>query len=93
MCGSTDLEILHSATYFVWCHKCFAKGSPNSSREEAVSSWNTRPIEDALLEACEATMTHLEDYPPEFYEKGRDDGRDYCIKIARAAIAKARGEA
>lgn len=58
-----------------------------------IEQWNTRLVEDALLDACEAMMTHLEDYPPQFYEKGRDDGRDYCVKIARAAIAKARGEA
>lgn len=85
MCGSTDLEILHSATYFVWCQKCFANGSPRISREEAISFWNIRPIEGALLEACEEAIKLL----------GVNGYPDLAAiaAVLRLALAKARGEA
>jgi hypothetical protein len=90
----TDIYIeQHPTPYTVICDGCNAEGPADLGESGAIESWNTRPVEDALLEACEAMMTHLEDYPPQFYEKGRDDGRDYCVKIAHAAITKAKGEA
>jgi Lar family restriction alleviation protein len=100
-CGNKTLEINHIVItlrrrinwFHVYCFQCRAHGPDDPSERVAAEQWNTRPVEGALMEACEAMMTHLEDYPPQFYEKGRDDGRDYCIKQARAAIARARGEA
>ena len=91
MCGSTDLEILHSATYYVWCHKCFAKGSPCTTKEEAVSSWNTRPVEDALIEACEEAWNDLE--TAKYDEYGNPRYHLDTIDRLLVAIARAKGEA
>lgn len=48
-------------TWQVVC-SCGASGPSDLGESGACEQWNTRPVEDALLEACEAMMDGLDDY-------------------------------
>jgi Lar family restriction alleviation protein len=39
-------------TYYVECSQCKAPIDDAESEHEAIKKWNTRPIEDELIEAC-----------------------------------------
>ena len=108
-CGSTDTHWTHCMEQaHVVCEGCDTAGPDFESCGEfgdgAENLWNTRPIEDALLAACEVALGELRaiqrgqkasigsienTYTPQLAVRRIDAAAEQL----RAAIAKARGEA
>lgn len=68
-CGSTQAEVSkwtnsldERSLYFVICGKCAARTNFYKTREEAITAWNHRPIEDVLrgeLEQARAEIAEM----------------------------------
>ena len=52
-CGGEAKCIEFYGLYHVICCNCYVAGKDCSTRESAVSAWNTRPIENELTERIE----------------------------------------
>jgi Lar family restriction alleviation protein len=64
-CGSTDIDILaydeeYHTRRVAECINCGARGSVSDSDEEAIESWNTRPLEDKKDKEIEKLKEDLE---------------------------------
>ena len=72
---------------WAYCPLCNANGSDKTTRAEAIATWNTRPIEDALLAACEDALAFL----PLVGDGGcAVEGADDAEMACRSAIANAK---
>jgi Lar family restriction alleviation protein len=61
-CGSEDLELdnlVDADDFYVSCRKCQVQQIANYTKEVAAQRWNTRPVEDALVEALKASEVML----------------------------------
>ena len=94
-CGGTDTHWTHCMEEaHIVCETCDITGPDFESFGEfgdgAERLWNARPIEDALLAACEAVSAAWE----ESWDCSRDPGHSRMIMPMdnlRAEIAKAKG--
>ena len=81
-CGSTRIEKRRSGVgWYIVCDDC---GMGFSSVVDPEENWNTRPVEDDLLEACEAALEREQGLP---WEHQSPIG----LEQLRAAIEKAKG--
>jgi len=91
-CGMDNAIVSHAPReglpWLVLCPDCGARSSNDLGESGAIEQWNTRPIEDALLEACEAILAWC----------GTGDGK-YFLPLTPpwkagllAAVARAKGE-
>ncbi len=97
-CGKQPEYTDYSAQpYFVFPHEvaCNNPGCPvnpsraDKSREDAIKQWNTRPIEDALLEVCEKAREWLDRFgahSPTIF-----GGEAELDEQLRAVLAQAKG--
>ena len=72
-CGGEAKCIEFYGLYHVICCNCYVAGKDCSTRESAVSAWNTRPIEDELhgrIEELESENKRLRE-ALEFYALGK----------------------
>jgi Lar family restriction alleviation protein len=63
-CGSTDIDILtydeeYHTRKVAECINCGARGSVSDSDEEAIESWNTRPMENEMNKVIENFTVEL----------------------------------
>jgi hypothetical protein len=83
---------------YVYCAKCGMRTGDFDTEAEAVTAWNTRKIEDALVEALEDCRTNFsgyiihetKDYEQVIAEFWKEIQR--IDKAARAALRLAKGE-
>lgn len=59
-CGSNYVVLASPRVGFisVMCNQCDGEGPHKSTKVQAVTAWNTRPIEDALVKALEDAVSH-----------------------------------
>ena len=97
-CESTNAALVEFRCGDVWveCQDCGAVGpTANVALEmpdrkaEAIALWSKRPVEDALLAACEAALATLEHHYSSLYSNPGGEVRIYTQ--LRDAIAKAKG--
>lgn len=67
-CGSVEAEIgiIGGATFWVECSACGACSSSHDDEYDAITAWNTRPIEDKLQARIDALewLREVEAYDP-----------------------------
>lgn len=86
-CGGKATCVEFYGEYHVLCCDCHAAGQDCSTRENAVSAWNTRPIEDELDKKngyLIGTCHDLHDIVEEF--RAECDQKDLEIKRLREAL-------
>jgi Lar family restriction alleviation protein len=80
-------------TYYVECSQCKAPIDDAESEHEAIKKWNTRPIEDELIEACKWAARSFHHPECKTVKDGCDIGQCNChVGACQAALQKAQKE-
>lgn len=78
-CQSTDIDIItydevYHTRKVAECMECGARGSVSDSDEEAIKSWNTRPMEDEqnkIIESFKVELNNLQHFCDSLFEMAK----------------------
>lgn len=73
-CGSTKIFINFGLEYWAMCFQCGLLGPTRKTREEAISAWNTRPV-NPLLEQMAKVLENYQNAVADFagvYDRSED---------------------